>query len=112
MKKDTDMSKKTLLAAALIAMTAPAMAFAYDGVLTFKAGCAVKNSGSCVIGVSDTTGSVKIYAASGPQANFGPVSNAFEAPGTKRIANSTNNVCFYAKAPGATTRTRMKCLAK
>ena len=36
----------------------------------------------------------------------------FTAPGTKRIVNSKNNVCFYAKAYNSNSRTRMICLAK
>ena len=104
------MIKKALLAATLIALVGPASAFAYSGTLVFKGGCRATDSGSCTVSVSGTTGSVKLYAASSLNGTYGAVSNPFTAPGTKRIANSKNNVCFYARAVNSANRTRAICL--
>ena len=104
------MKLQALVLAALVAVVAPSAAFATTGTLKFKGGCAVSDSGSCTLGITGTTGSVKIYAASSATGNFGAVSRAFTAPGTKRIANSSNNVCFYARATDSRNRTRIICL--
>ena len=104
------MKIKALVLAALFAVVAPVSAFAYTGTLTFKAGCRASDSGSCTLGVTGTTDSVKIFAASSSNGNYGAVSRAFTAPGTKRIANSSNNVCFYAKSTSSSARTRKICL--
>ena len=108
--EDIAMIKKSLLVAAFIALVGPSSAFAYTGTIVFKAGCRVTDSGSCTLGVSGTSGSVKIYAAPTINGHYGAVSHPFTAPGTKRIANSTNNVCFYARAVDSADRTRKICL--
>ncbi len=105
------MIKKSLVLAALLTFIAPS-AFAYDGAIKFKGGCKVENTGSCSIAVSGLSGSVKLYASSAPNGTYGAVTHTFTAPGVKRIANSVNNVCFYARKVGATSRTREICLAK
>ena len=104
------MVRKMLLAAALIAMVAPASSMAYTGTLKFKGGCAAKDTGMCTLGVTGTQGSVKVYAAPAMNGHYGAVTKAFTAPGTKRIANSSNNVCFYAKRLADNKRTREICL--
>lgn len=108
------MIKKALFALTLAAFVVPASAFAYTGTITFKGGCRVSNTGSCTLSVSGTEGAVKIYAATSANGRFGAVSNPFTAPGTKRIANSKNNVCFYARpvsSSNSSVRTRIICLA-
>ena len=99
-----------ILLAAAIAFALPASSFAYTGTLKFKSGCKAANTGSCTLGVSGITGSVKIYASSTQNGSYGAVSNAFTAPASKRIANSANNVCFYAKNTSTSERTRKICL--
>lgn len=107
------MLRKIIAAAALFACVAPVAAFAYDGSIAFKGGCKVSNSGSCQLAVTGQGAKTKIYTSATPDGKFGVVSNAFDATTAtvKRIANSTNNVCFYAKATD-TKRTRTICLAK
>ena len=90
------------------------MSFAdYDGSISFKGGCRVANKGSCILAVTGQGAQTKVYASTQPDGKFGAVTHAFDASSdtTKRIANSTNNVCFYAKAPDL-KRTRTICLAK
>lgn len=108
------MVRKVIALAVLVACIAPVAAFAdYDGTIVFKGGCAVKNSGSCTIEVTGQGAQTKIYASSTPDGKFGAVTNAFDAStsATKRIANSSNNVCFYARSTDH-SRTRKICLAK
>lgn len=104
------MKRNALLAIALAFVVAPIAAFADTGTIKFKGGCAVSNSGSCTIAVSGNPSPVKLYAASAPDGKYGAVSNLFT--GTKRIANSKNNVCFYARAQNAAHHTPVICLAK
>lgn len=106
------MLRKGLISAIFLGLLAPAAAFAYSGTLTFKGGCAVSNSGNCILKVSGVTGEVKIYASSSENGTYGAVSTRFTAPGSKRIANSTNNKCFYAKVVATGARTRKICLSK
>lgn len=106
------MFSRSLIVACLIAMASPLSAFAYTGKITFKGNCAVSNTGSCTIGVTGIDGSAKIYASTEMNGHYGAVTNAFTAPANKRIANSENNVCFYARAVDSSSRTRIICLAK
>ena len=108
------MLRKFFAVAAIIAFVAPVAAFAdYNGTISFKGGCTVSNSGSCILAVTGQGPQTKIYASSTPDGKFGAASHAFDATSatTKRIANSSNNACFYAKSPEL-KRTRIICLAK
>ena len=102
---------KKLLAAAIVAAIVPVSAHAYEGKITFKGGCQISNSGQCILGVTGLEGSTRIYSAKSADGSFGPVTKTFTAPGKKRIVNSVNNVCFYAKKTNG-ARTRAICLTK
>lgn len=104
------MKIQALIIAAALALVAPASSFAYTGTLKIKGGCAVANTGSCKLSVTGTSGSVKIYAAPALDGHYGAVSNSFSAPGEKRIANSSNNKCFYARSTSSSARTRQVCI--
>ncbi len=96
---------------AVAVCVAPVAAFAAnDGSISFKGGCAAKNSGSCTLAVDGQGVKTKIYASSAPDGKFGAVTHTFDASSatTKRINNSSNNSCFYAKSPDH-NRTRMIC---
>lgn len=105
------MIKKTLVVGVVLSLAATS-AFAYEGQIKFKGGCKVANTGSCTIEVAGLEGAAKIYAASEPEGKYGAVTKEFTAPGAKRITNSVNNVCFYARAVASASRTRKICLAK
>lgn len=104
------MNKNMMLSMALAVALSPVAVFADTGTIKFKGGCAVSNSGSCTIAVTGNPAPVKLYAAPSIDGKYGTVSKLFD--GSKRIANSKNNVCFYARGQNAANRTPIICLAK
>lgn len=82
----------------------------YTGTLKFRGGCKVADAGSCILGLTGTSGSFRIFASSSLNGRYVPVSRPFTAPGTKRIANTSLNKCFQARRATGTQRSRTICL--
>lgn len=106
--------KKLLALVALVAALGASSASAattHTGKVVFNGGCAASNVGTCTFSVTGISGAGKLFAAPTLNGNYSSVTRTFTAPANrKRIANASNNKCFYFKKNSGNARTNARCL--